>query len=57
MDAADNAVQEIEVKGSIGWTIKLDISSDRIPTPLFVRPLWYCGTGVTFRSVVVWLPL
>ena len=38
MDAADNAVQEIEVEGSIGWTVKLNIPADPIPTPLFVSP-------------------
>jgi len=38
MDTADHAVQEIKVKGSIRWTIKLDISAGSVPMPVLVRP-------------------
>ena len=34
--AADNTVQKVKVKRSVGWTIKLNVSSGPIPTPLLV---------------------
>jgi hypothetical protein len=38
MYTTDNTVQEVKVERSIGWTFKLNIASDAIPTPLLVRP-------------------